>query len=253
MISPWRKRDNFSVSRHQELVDEINLDSILTATGELQVNPGGGRTIIDSRRAVVEEIFIGSITDTGPNGESDWPDARYFVQRKVPAIPATTTDPITLEDDVNPESEMTSDGSGDAVIDEIVTATHTPELSDATHLLKVDQQVTVIVVYAYKDDKLYKIYLILPVQLAPNLLPVALTQTGGAIGTQTTASSWTYTVKDITNTTTLLTGASPLVGRPNGKLAAAGYGTGYYAPDGSGFVLFKAEEIEGTGGCPTPP
>jgi len=81
------------------------------------------------------------------------------------------------------------------------------------------------------------------------LIPVRLSQTSGSLGNKTTASNWVYTVKDITDTTTIATGKSPLVARPNGTLAAATYGVGYFNPDGTGFVLLYAYEIPGTGGC----
>lgn len=79
------------------------------------------------------------------------------------------------------------------------------------------------------------------------LIAVSLSSDGGAIGTQTTASTWTYTATDI-NGTSLGSMLSPLVARPNGRLNAASYGQGYYNSSGT-FVLQYAFEVEGTGGC----
>jgi hypothetical protein len=162
-ISGWKKKDNFSVPRHQELVDGINVNAILTATGGIEIGAGGGRTVIDSRSPIVEEIFFGYVVTTGPNGESDYADGdpRYFIRRLVPTV-GVSSDPITMEDDLSPQAEMTSDNTGGVVVDDIVTATNFQEIDDSSLTLQANQDVTVMTVYAYKDDKLYKLYLVTP-------------------------------------------------------------------------------------------
>jgi hypothetical protein len=87
------------------------------------------------------------------------------------------------------------------------------------------------------------------------LIPVHLTQTGGVSGTNKTAKcTFTYTVKDVTDTFTLGTGVG-LTGWGNGwsnlklKLTAATKGSGYL--DGGTFVLtFVDEAPDGEQDCP---
>jgi hypothetical protein len=87
------------------------------------------------------------------------------------------------------------------------------------------------------------------------LIPVHLTQTGGVSGTNKTAKcTFTYTVKDVTDTFTLGTGVG-LTGWGNGwsnlklKLTAATKGSGYL--DGGTFILTFVDEIpESEQDCP---
>jgi len=245
MISEWKKKDNFSVSRHQELVDGINIQALVTATGELQIGNVGGRTVVDSRNALVEEVFFGKVTDEGPNGEPDFADGdpRYWVQRLMPCV-STLSEPITMEDDTNPQSEMTQDGG--ITVPSIVMGTNWVEISDANNFLQTDDLVTVMTIYCHVDGKLYKMYLIAPLRKR-DVFPVRLSSDGGSNGTNTGAPTYTYTVKDITNTTTLGTTVSPDVARPYGAVTAATYGLAYYL---SGTLhLLIAFEVPGSGGC----
>jgi hypothetical protein len=73
----------------------------------------------------------------------------------------------------------------------------------------------------------------------------ALTQTGGSNGTQTAAPTYTYTVKDVYGNT-LGTAMAPQVARPDGAVAAASYGLGYFDASGT-FRLLEAFEIPSTG------
>jgi hypothetical protein len=84
---------------------------------------------------------------------------------------------------------------------------------------------------------------------AGTIFPVTLTQTGGSAGSKTTKCSFTYTVKDITATTTLGTGITPIqqADYNNGKRSAATYGWGYL--DGSNVVHVFCFEDRTTGSC----
>lgn len=79
---------------------------------------------------------------------------------------------------------------------------------------------------------------------------VAVTKDGGADGTQTTAATWTYTVKSLGGQT--LGETVPVsMQRPFGKrkhYPTSGYGLACF--NGTGLILLDAGEVEETGGCP---
>jgi hypothetical protein len=77
---------------------------------------------------------------------------------------------------------------------------------------------------------------------------VNCTKDDGETGTQTTAPTYTYTVKTKDGVTTLGTKMTPEWGRSNGDFTAATKGIGYKDPDGT-FHLLIVNEIEGTGLC----
>jgi len=86
--------------------------------------------------------------------------------------------------------------------------------------------------------------------------PVKVQQTGGSNGTNTTAASYTYTVRSIawngsTGGTTLGTGVAVSRPRMNGAVTvqsgSTGYGTAFM--DGSTLVLWDAGEKLNTAGC----
>ncbi len=76
---------------------------------------------------------------------------------------------------------------------------------------------------------------------------VVLSTDGGIDGTQTTAPTWTYTCKTLSNDT-LATARTPEVGRPNGPAPAATRGIGYFDYEHN-FKLLYAFEVHGTGSC----
>jgi hypothetical protein len=82
-----------------------------------------------------------------------------------------------------------------------------------------------------------------------NLFAVRLTQTGGSAGTSSAQCSFTYTVKDITNTNTLgtsigLTGNGTRV--VNAAMTAGTYGMAYWHTDGTIRLLLADEKITQT-------
>jgi len=80
--------------------------------------------------------------------------------------------------------------------------------------------------------------------------PISLTQTGGAVGSPTVATSWTYTVTHaitgVTLGTTVDPEASPHLYRREtlGKLIAAIAGTGFYNSSGTFVILHIHEPID---------
>lgn len=81
--------------------------------------------------------------------------------------------------------------------------------------------------------------------------PVALAQDGGNNGGTTagTKPSWTYTVKDFDDATTILgTAMSPIAPRLPASAAAATAGLAYRKADGT-LVLLEAYEDYGYGAC----
>lgn len=82
------------------------------------------------------------------------------------------------------------------------------------------------------------------------LFPLALTQTGGSAGSPTTATSWTYTVKDAYTDETLGTTVNPTasphlyVRESLGKLIAAIAGIGFYNSSGELVILDIREPLD---------
>ncbi len=183
----------------------------------------------------VTEVRLGLITDSGPNSETDPSDNSYWILPQRPDPSLNAGDALATVDENLPD------------LAGIFLATNLGEPSTA-HALNTDETLSVILFSVTFDT--YPTITHWFFNLAPpQMIPVLLTQTGGAIGTKTTASTWTYTVTDISSNP-ITTGASPSVARPNGTLGAASFGIGYYPPDGSDFVLLHAFEIIGSGGCP---
>lgn len=82
---------------------------------------------------------------------------------------------------------------------------------------------------------------------SPVLFVVTVTQVGGSNGTQSTAASYTYDVKDLLGNT-LATAVALARPRPNGAVSAGnGYGLAFY--DGNSLKLWDAGEIPGSGHC----
>lgn len=80
------------------------------------------------------------------------------------------------------------------------------------------------------------------------MIGVRVTKDGGANGSKTTAASWTYTVKDLSSTTTFGHNVPVRKPRPNGKMNfGTVYGTAFY--DAGILILWDAGEYPDTGGC----
>lgn len=237
-LTDWKKGDALAASHLQEPVTALRR---MLSAPDAQMPPV--KSSADSL-GFHFIITLGQIVNHGPNGEVDLTDERYWVRPQYIQGATQRDDPITLAD-VAPPDEYT----GETVFPDqnILAVTNLPELEHGTHTLTVGRYVWFFKVADGADDPVE--HAVMSESGDVVVIPVRLTQTGGSLGNKTTSSSWTYTVKDITNTTTITTGASPSVARPHGTLAAATYGIGYYAPDGSGFVLLHAFEITGTGGC----
>lgn len=101
----------------------------------------------------------------------------------------------------------------------------------------------------------------LPPQAGRGLIPVELTQEGGADGSTTVAASWTYSVvNSLTGETIYDTaGAIDPTASPHkwtrpsiGKIVEATAGLGFWASDGSGgheFVIYWTNEVINPGEC----
>jgi hypothetical protein len=96
------------------------------------------------------------------------------------------------------------------------------------------------------------------VRITPDrMFPVKVEKDGGSDGTKSTAASWTYTVKNINETTSLGTAVAVTRPRPNGLMTCqagtfvggtAGYGVGFYDEEGT-FILWDAGEVPTTAAC----
>jgi hypothetical protein len=84
-----------------------------------------------------------------------------------------------------------------------------------------------------------------------SFFPVKVTKTGGSDGTNTTAASWTYTVKNLDDVE-LGTGVSLAKPRPYGKMTyGSSHGLAFY--DGATLKLWDAGEVPGSVHCPSTP
>lgn len=82
-----------------------------------------------------------------------------------------------------------------------------------------------------------------------SMFPVRLTQTGGSAGTSAAQCSFTYTVKDFTNTNTLgtsigMTGNGQRVA--NATMTAGTYGMAYFDASGTLILLWADEKFSQT-------
>jgi hypothetical protein len=99
-------------------------------------------------------------------------------------------------------------------------------------------------------------YYLLSAPSAAGLFPVKVQQTGGSNGTNTTAATYTYTVRSIawngsTGGSTLGTGVAVSKPRENGEVTLQSGSTGYGVAfmDGSTLRLWDAGEKMVTAGC----
>ena len=104
----------------------INKGDVITADFLNELDRVERRLVLESRRrgpTTVPNTFIGEITTTGPNGEADYTDSRYWI--KAVYISNTGSDPnakVTLDDF----------DSGNPIY-QVITATNFSEYVDDTH------------------------------------------------------------------------------------------------------------------------
>lgn len=131
-LQDWTKGDKITAAHLQQQVDALKaLLGVPGATVSRQV-------LYHKRRQFT--AILGKITDSGPNGESDYEDERYWVTPQYidESIEAGTNDQIEMLDKPPPEIELS---------DATVTVTNLAELKDHTHNLEVDTQVWYFVEY----------------------------------------------------------------------------------------------------------
>ncbi len=79
-IQHWKRADNFSKARHQEVVDAVNINLKTFTDGDLEVNKtSGGVNLKDTRGRRKVSRTAGVIWDIGPANETDFSDERYWV------------------------------------------------------------------------------------------------------------------------------------------------------------------------------
>lgn len=85
---------------------------------------------------------------------------------------------------------------------------------------------------------------------SPGLSPVRLVQTGGSAGSSSAYCTYTYTVKDTTNTITLGTNVAVTFARPFKAqcITAATYGVAYYDSTGA-IKILSCDEVFKTTNC----
>lgn len=137
---PWKQGDPSSAAHLNQPIPILNsVRSILAAagTGLTIAQTEQGTTIGVAPATRVGESWIGVIVATGPNGEADYDDARYWVKRQY-----LRSGGEAFGDDIPP-----TDGSGRYVDPYPVTAINlaeaAPDSLGTSHLLAVDGTVLV--------------------------------------------------------------------------------------------------------------
>jgi hypothetical protein len=214
-----------------ELVREVNRLGKLSGGAGISItsNPDGITiTNLASRAIGVIVQFTSVITSQG---------GRYNGK--------TITQPIS-----NPSGDLALTDFGSVASSENIEIWNAAEIDTSFHFINfgdVGQQVYWVPVISSNATTGKPIGMV-TVQPGP-MFPVALTQTGGSNGSQTTQATWTYTANNLTGDT-LGTVLSPQWPRQqNGELNAATAGVGYYDVTGT-FVLSIAYEYAPTGPCP---
>lgn len=85
---------------------------------------------------------------------------------------------------------------------------------------------------------------------SPRLIPVSLSQSGGADGTSTTPASWTYNARDASTADNVIGSGALTVAmnRPNGKTNKATHGTVRNKADGT-WEIWWCDEVPTTSPC----
>lgn len=109
-IPPWSKSANFSVSRHQQLVDHANGQGLISGAGAISIlNTPSGFTVADESVPLICDIGFGTITDTGPSGEGNFGTSAgniYWTKKEKVIAGSTPTTRTTLDDELSPNGEM---------------------------------------------------------------------------------------------------------------------------------------------------
>jgi hypothetical protein len=108
--------------------------------------------------------------------------------------------------------------------------------------------VTGRIVHANAEGK--AIYLTRTAAVTGVTFAVALAQSGGSDGGQSSPATWTYTVTAKNGQSLTASAASPVNGRTNGTTTAATAGIAWYESDGS-LSFYAFETPGGTASCPT--
>lgn len=250
-LPPWTKRDNFSVDRHQAIVDALNASLNVFPDGDSESRNGPfGKNLAALRRilpapwAIVRLTGIqGTKNGSNVNLGGGWYSGRAQTPKAKTYDPTGNMDLSAYWQDVNsvddlyieylPESvsggssaqTLPTGGSGKIYL--------RGQFSGFSDNPSVDSRPIIQVPYYFQIGVIFV---------------VALTQTGGSNGTQTTAASWTYTAKSLDGSVTYGTALSPQRTRWNGSRTAATLGYAYFDNTGT-FKLAEPWEPPGTGHC----
>lgn len=235
-LDDWNKGDDLTAAHFQQPVTALRRQ---LATPNAQAQP-----FVANRNGFRFVVTLGQIVDHGPNGEADKTNEQYWVKPQYIQGEVQRDDPITLNE-ITPPDEYLDDDTSDGDRN-IVAVTNLPELLNGRHTLQTAQYVWFFLVADGQDDPVEH-----PVMseygIPPALIPVLVSQVGGANGTQTTAATWTYDVTDVSSNA-IASALSPTWARAVGKKVAASHGNGYYDPSGN-FVLEQVDEVDDTGEC----
>lgn len=179
-------------------------------------------------------FFLGQITDSGPNGESDYTDMRYWIKPQ--------TGGGGLVDNV----WNTADGGHGFDKEKIIIAKNMAELNedgivdpDHTHWMRVNDVVLCWIEGGDVSDIVHYIF------DAPwRLYHKPLTKDGGSDGTNSAVATYTYT---ITHQVVNYTGISPIWQRPIGSVKVATYGWIYFT--GTTAKMISCDEVPNVLAC----
>lgn len=218
------------------------LRSVRTITGSdgitvAQTESGTSISVAQPNRFL--DTLLVKLVSQGPNGESDFTDARYWGHIEYLAG-SNPNDAITLKDDVPP---TVADGSPQYPA--IIVCTNLGELgasgTGGSHGLSTSGSVYVRVFGVYdRGDPRSKHYEF--GQSSAGLFPVNLTQSGGSNGSAGAVATYTYNATDARTGATISGGPFSVTwARRAGPVTAATHGHGYYDSSGT-FVLDTCDE-----------
>jgi hypothetical protein len=163
-----------------KIVDAVNANALVADSGSEMLSTSSGKVISKqtrSTRIIVE--WMGVVVGAGPNGESDYSDARYWVKPSFLQQTGATVD----TDAAVPMEEDATDA-------QIATVTNIPELELDTHELKVGAFVIVRSLYGRTSGTNATIQHVMWHRIGLQLM--YLNKVGGADGDGTTAATWSY-------------------------------------------------------------
>lgn len=248
-IDDWRKGQKPSAGHLNQPLPTVRSVQRIVGRGGVRVAQGPSSTSISNEgEGRYLDHWIGKVVAAGPNGEGDYTDERYWVQRQY-LNGGDSSDAVETSDYVAPKATIydgiSANGTQVDAHPVIWTVTNLDDALSGKHSLPAGMMMHV---FGFRDRQHDARIRYVTSTAKPSVIPCALASTSGAAGSSSTAATWVYTATDILTSAQIGTGLSPTVRIWPRKAAAATYGHGYFDASGT-FVLLQAYEVQGRGSC----